>query len=552
MVTESPSITSTRAPRMSEIGRGGRLEPSEKRRLVDIRGLLVPREQRALADRNRVPARIAVEHIGVLLLELLGLERARHGVRDLLLRRPHVAQIDRLAVSPLAERLLVEIDVHRAGERVRHHQRRRGQIVRACVRIDSSFEIAIAGQHRGGHEIRVRHALRDRLRQRSAVADAIVHGDGAGDERVHALDRQIEHWPPACGPAIHDLKSHGRDSQRILLDAVALAVVALATRTQSCEPVTNSHLTEQLNRRREFAGITMQRLESAIDHSPRYVMLPRSAYCCIALCARRKSTSAIHLRDIDRSGVRSLAGTCRAGDRPAAQRGVRLSPGNHYQQPGYYTFASVPVGTYELTVTMAGFETSKESGIALGGGEKRNVNVGLKIGSATETVMVSGTADLLTTVDSGEKSSTLSVKQLENFVQVGSNAAEFIKMMPGFGVQNGSHQRRELQRGHDRHQRQRQRRKPEPAEQCVCLQRASQRHPGHHGGRGARFRPRLQLRHAGQPQRGYDRRVQAHDVQLQRRKPEGSGGAQLGGQIGRPDVSRIRIPVRQELRSERQ
>ena len=85
---------------------------------------------------------------------------------------------------------------------------------------------------------------------------------------------------------------------------------------------------------------------------------------------------------------------------------------------GYFTFASVPVGTYELSVTMAGFENSKESGIALGGGEKRNVNVTLKIGSATETVQVTGTADLLAAIDSGEKSSTLSVKQLENFVQV--------------------------------------------------------------------------------------------------------------------------------------
>src|ERR1019366_101078 len=60
---------------------------------------------------------------------------------------------------------------------------------------------------------------------------------------------------------------------------------------------------------------------------------------------------------------------------------------------GYYTFASVPVGTYELSVAMAGFETHKESGIALGGGEKRNVNVGLKVGSATQSVVVSSTAD---------------------------------------------------------------------------------------------------------------------------------------------------------------
>jgi hypothetical protein len=105
---------------------------------------------------------------------------------------------------------------------------------------------------------------------------------------------------------------------------------------------------------------------------------------------------------------------------------------------GYYTFASVPVGTYELTVAMAGFETYKQSDIALGGGEKRNVNVTLRIGSATETLSVTGTADLLTPVDSGEKSATLSIKQLDNFVQVGSNAAEYIKIMPGFGIQNGT------------------------------------------------------------------------------------------------------------------
>ncbi|HEY3441312.1 MAG TPA: carboxypeptidase-like regulatory domain-containing protein [Paludibaculum sp.] len=105
---------------------------------------------------------------------------------------------------------------------------------------------------------------------------------------------------------------------------------------------------------------------------------------------------------------------------------------------GYYTFASVPVGTYELTVELSGFSTYKETGIALGGGERRNINVTLKVGSTAETVVVTGATELLVPVDSGEKSTTLNTKQLENFVQVGSNAAEFIKIMPGFGIQNGT------------------------------------------------------------------------------------------------------------------
>jgi len=107
---------------------------------------------------------------------------------------------------------------------------------------------------------------------------------------------------------------------------------------------------------------------------------------------------------------------------------------------GYFTFASVPVGdfTYELSVEAQGFASYKASGIALGGGDKRNMNVTLKVGATTETVEVSATAEALATVDSGEKAAVLSTKELQNFVQVGSNAAEFIKIMPGFGINNGT------------------------------------------------------------------------------------------------------------------
>ena len=39
---------------------------------------------------------------------------------------------------------------------------------------------------------------------------------------------------------------------------------------------------------------------------------------------------------------------------------------------GYYTFASVPVGSYNLTVQAGSFREYKASGISLGGGERRN------------------------------------------------------------------------------------------------------------------------------------------------------------------------------------
>ena len=105
---------------------------------------------------------------------------------------------------------------------------------------------------------------------------------------------------------------------------------------------------------------------------------------------------------------------------------------------GYYTFASVPVGTYNVTIEAPGFQSYKVNEIAMGGGERRNVNASLQVGSTNQTVEVTGTADILAPVDSGEKSDVLTTAQLSNYVQVGSNAAEYLKIMPGFGNSNGS------------------------------------------------------------------------------------------------------------------
>src|SRR5437867_1347477 len=110
---------------------------------------------------------------------------------------------------------------------------------------------------------------------------------------------------------------------------------------------------------------------------------------------------------------------------------------------GYFSFASLAEGdfTYELTLEAQGFVTYKASGIALGGGEKRNINVTLKVGSTSETIEVKAEVEQLATVDSGEKSATLGNKELQNYVQVGSNAAEYIKIMPGFALNNGTSNR---------------------------------------------------------------------------------------------------------------
>src|SRR5260370_8058469 len=101
---------------------------------------------------------------------------------------------------------------------------------------------------------------------------------------------------------------------------------------------------------------------------------------------------------------------------------------------GYFTFSSVPVGTYTLTVEAPGFQKYQETGLAFTGAEKKNVNIALKVGGTTEQVDVVSAADVLTPVDSGEKAATLTTKQLQDFSVVGRSAAEFIKILPGFSI----------------------------------------------------------------------------------------------------------------------
>ncbi len=99
---------------------------------------------------------------------------------------------------------------------------------------------------------------------------------------------------------------------------------------------------------------------------------------------------------------------------------------------GYFTFAAVPVGSYTVTVEAPGFKGWERTGVTLGSAEKRNIaDIIMQLGATGEKIEVVSAQDLITPVDSGEKSATLNTKQLQDFSVVGRSAAEFIKILPG-------------------------------------------------------------------------------------------------------------------------
>jgi len=78
---------------------------------------------------------------------------------------------------------------------------------------------------------------------------------------------------------------------------------------------------------------------------------------------------------------------------------------------GIYTFTFLPEDAYTLEVDVSGFKHYRQEGITLVGGQAAEQNVGLAVGSTSETVEVIEQVSLLNT-DNANISSDISAKQL--------------------------------------------------------------------------------------------------------------------------------------------
>lgn len=104
---------------------------------------------------------------------------------------------------------------------------------------------------------------------------------------------------------------------------------------------------------------------------------------------------------------------------------------------GYFTLTYLPApATYKLTAVSKGFQRWLAEGIALASDDSRTINIELKVGATSETVEVSGSAQEVAVVDSGEKAVGISSRELEDLSLVGRNATEFLKLLPGSTLTN--------------------------------------------------------------------------------------------------------------------
>src|SRR5213080_1484406 len=116
----------------------------EIRSPADVGRVRLPDEAVARGHGQAIPAGVSLEDLAVLRAEHRRLDRGPDDVVHFLGGRPDVLEIDGLAVLPLAERLLLQVEIDPPGERVRDDERRRGEIVGPYLLLDAPFKVTVA------------------------------------------------------------------------------------------------------------------------------------------------------------------------------------------------------------------------------------------------------------------------------------------------------------------------------------------------------------------------------------------------------------------------
>jgi hypothetical protein len=97
---------------------------------------------------------------------------------------------------------------------------------------------------------------------------------------------------------------------------------------------------------------------------------------------------------------------------------------------GQYTFTELPLGTYSIHVTHAGFRGATQTGIVLHVNDSLVLNVSLKVGAITESVTVEASPVAVETT-SGELTGLIQASQVSELPLNGRNFMQLITLVPG-------------------------------------------------------------------------------------------------------------------------
>jgi hypothetical protein len=97
---------------------------------------------------------------------------------------------------------------------------------------------------------------------------------------------------------------------------------------------------------------------------------------------------------------------------------------------GYYTFASLPVGTYTVTIELTGFKKAIRENINLEVGQKARIDTSLEVGTVTESVVVGSAPQLLTTQEA-TTGGVIENRMVAQLPLSGRNWDDLVALVPG-------------------------------------------------------------------------------------------------------------------------
>lgn len=154
--------------------------------------------------------------------------------------------------------------------------------------------------------------------------------------------------------------------------------------------------------------------------------------CCSPSWAQMGSVGSVAVLVLDQSGA-----TVQGANLVLQDRATNETRSVETQGAGTATFASVPLGTYKLTVTKTGFQTDVIDSVIVQGGRVTDVKVQLKVGAATQRVVVESATPLVETT-SNAIASTIDMKQIQDLPLGGRNISNLAFLTPGFSGTGGS------------------------------------------------------------------------------------------------------------------
>ena len=97
---------------------------------------------------------------------------------------------------------------------------------------------------------------------------------------------------------------------------------------------------------------------------------------------------------------------------------------------GSFTFTGLFPGSFDLAIELSGFKTFHQTAIALGPNDVRGLDIRLEVGSQSETVVVTTSADIVET-QSGAREGRVSASQIDTLSIIGRSSLELLRILPG-------------------------------------------------------------------------------------------------------------------------